>query len=76
MELAQCSLDARVRIELDDATRLRFVFDIMDGLAVIHERGVIHRDLKPANMLIFTEDGAERLKIGDFGLARSLTTTR
>jgi hypothetical protein len=40
------------------------------GLAAAHARGLIHRDIKPANLLL--EEGTERVKITDFGLARGV----
>jgi serine/threonine protein kinase len=38
-----------------------------EALEHAHQQGVIHRDIKPANLLI---DGADKLWITDFGLAR------
>jgi len=40
------------------------------GLAAAHEQGLIHRDIKPGNILL--ENGGERVKITDFGLARAV----
>ncbi|XP_033000891.1 eIF-2-alpha kinase GCN2 isoform X1 [Lacerta agilis] len=51
----------------EDKNRLwRFFREILDGLAYIHEKGMIHRDLKPVNIFLDSED---HVKIGDFGLA-------
>ena len=47
---------------------------IASGLAAAHAQGLVHRDIKPANILL--ENGIERVKITDFGLARSVDDVR
>jgi serine/threonine-protein kinase len=43
-----------------------------DALGFAHERGIIHRDIKPANLM---RVGDRSVKIMDFGLAKSSTTS-
>lgn len=47
---------------------LRIGREVAEGLAAAHAQGLVHRDIKPAN--IWLEEGRDRVKIVDFGLAR------
>jgi hypothetical protein len=54
---------------LEPADVIRLGRQIALGLAAAHAQGVIHRDIKPGNIML--ENGVERVKITDFGLARA-----
>jgi serine/threonine-protein kinase len=51
---------------LSNEKGLELARQLVAGLTVAHEKGVLHRDLKPANIMI---DGHGRVRITDFGLA-------
>ncbi|KAI8053805.1 kinase-like domain-containing protein [Syncephalis plumigaleata] len=51
---------------VEDIEAWRLFRQILEGLAYIHNEGMIHRDLKPSNIFL---DANGDVKIGDFGLA-------
>src|SRR5262249_48600356 len=67
-ESLQDRLDRAGPLELKEI--LRIGTQAASGLAAAHAQGLVHRDIKPANILL--ENGVQRVKITDFGLARAV----
>jgi serine/threonine protein kinase len=71
----ECIVGQSLQQKIDNAGALglkeilRIGMQIASGLAAAHKQGLVHRDIKPANVLL--ENGVERVKITDFGLARA-----
>lgn len=60
-------------LQLSESHR-KFIFkQLMEGINYLHCRRIIHRDIKGSNILL---DSIGRLKIADFGLARTMKTVK
>lgn len=53
---------------LDEPQLLSIILPLLDGLAVVHQGGVLHRDIKPANIFVRRSD--EQPVLIDFGAAK------
>ncbi|XP_067663721.1 serine/threonine-protein kinase DCLK1-like isoform X2 [Haliotis asinina] len=50
------------------------VYNLASALKYLHSLGIVHRDIKPENLLVCDHpDGSKSLKLGDFGLATTVT---
>ncbi len=58
--------------KLLEKDRIKLFLSVCRGVQHAHLKGVIHRDLKPANILVSEGVDGPRLKIIDFGIARTL----
>ena len=55
--------------DFEEGHVLAITYNILIAVSFFHSMNIVHRDLKPANILV---DDSCRIKICDFGLARSL----
>jgi serine/threonine protein kinase len=67
--------DLASRIEnkgaLQEAEALRYIQQIGEALAVVHNNGLLHRDVKPQNIML--RSGKSEAVLIDFGIAREFT---
>lgn len=64
----QQKIDAEGSLDLKEI--LRIGMQTASGLSAAHAQGLVHRDVKPSNILL--ENGIQRVKLTDFGLARAV----
>ena len=71
-----------LRSLIDEARRLppvraaNIAYQVAEGLEAAHKLTIVHRDLKPDNILVTTdENGADRCKVVDFGIAKANDAT-
>ncbi len=50
---------------------MKLLTQVSEGLGYAHQEGIVHQDIKPDNIFV---DDRDRVKIVDFGLARSVGT--
>ncbi|CAG8532501.1 7856_t:CDS:2 [Ambispora leptoticha] len=61
------------QLQLDVQHIKCLMLQLLEGLAVVHEHGILHRDIKCNNILL---NNRGELKLGDFGLARRYNRKR
>ncbi|MGE0707903.1 MAG: serine/threonine-protein kinase [Planctomycetota bacterium] len=61
---------AAERGPVPSAEALPWVIGVLEGLSLLHGRGVVHRDVKPANVLLTREGGTVLI---DFDLAKPVS---
>jgi tRNA A-37 threonylcarbamoyl transferase component Bud32 len=64
--------ELQLHTRLAPARTLQIFEHLCAGLAAAHSRGIVHRDLKPENIFLVRTSAPERIKITDFGVAKTL----
>ncbi|EAR96474.1 Serine/Threonine kinase domain protein (macronuclear) [Tetrahymena thermophila SB210] len=64
------SLKKRMNGKFNLRTVLLIANQMISGLQVLHEKGIIHRDIKPENFVIGSEGYHHQVYIIDFGLSK------
>ena len=69
------ALERRGQLEVDETVAM--MVEVLEALALVHDRGIIHRDIKPANIFLArSPSGAIQPKVLDFGIAKQLQGTK
>ena len=66
-----CALAKRYGGTLPIGRAVGLACQALEALEYAHAKGFVHRDIKPHNLLVAAARGRDRLKLADFGLART-----
>src|SRR5687768_5855336 len=70
------SEELRQRGPLPLTDTIDYVLQAVEAIAEAHAAGIVHRDLKPANLFLARRpDGSSCIKVLDFGISKSLTSS-
>ena len=58
---------------IDNKTKLNYIYSIIDAIAYLHQKKIMHRDIKPENILI---DKHDQVFLSDFGIATYVNDNR
>ena len=62
--------------KLPPARVANLIYQVAEGLDAAHRMSIVHRDLKPDNIMVITDDnGIDRAKVVDFGIAKAVDAT-
>lgn len=69
------ALSSEKKRSLTSTQKMVILLDVMHGIQLLHDHGIVHGRLKDTNILLYeTEDGSIRGKLTDFGWNEYLTT--
>lgn len=75
MEYIPCGdLESYIHAGLKEADVRQIIYQVLDGIRVMHRLDLIHRDIKPANIFVVQQVPVWWVKIGDFSICKSTTT--
>ncbi len=66
MEYVRENMETILEEAIDEQKAVLYFTEILKGLEVLEENGIIHRDIKPENLFLLEDI----IKIGDFGTAK------